>query len=261
MPSSLIVGGLLAADLGVDGGGDREQPHLAGLDLVGELAQPGHARVDRAREDRRVGLAAAGVRDVLGLLAGRRRARARARPPAAGRSSPPSRPPSGSSPGRALKSATRSLNDRYFDLAGTTIPSLSVISVAIGVVRESGTSEPLVSIAPSITSPVIISWYGSPEPLETSWESPSVPPAPSTLKTSIPSSSFAEREAPWNARAVVSQPPPGGRRRHDRELARRVRLRRVVAAGRPAGQRRSPPARRPRRRRRSPPASRVSLPS
>jgi hypothetical protein len=43
-------------------------------------------------------------------------------------------------------------------LAGTTIPSLSVISVAIGVVRESGTSEPLVSIAPSITRPVIISW-------------------------------------------------------------------------------------------------------
>ena len=61
-------------------------------------------------------------------------------------------------PGSALKSATRSLNDWYFDLAGTTIPSVSVISVAIGVVRVSGTSDPLVSIAPSITSPVIISW-------------------------------------------------------------------------------------------------------
>ena len=35
---------------------------------------------------------------------------------------------------------------------------LSLINVAIGVVRESGTSEPLVSIAPSITNPVIISW-------------------------------------------------------------------------------------------------------
>ena len=44
--------------------------------------------------------------------------------------------------------------------------------------------------------------------METSWESPSVPPAPSTLKTSIPSSSLAERDAPWNARAVVSHPPP-----------------------------------------------------
>ena len=57
-----------------------------------------------------------------------------------------------------MKSATRSLNDWYFDLAGTTIASVSVISVAIGVVRVNGTSDPLVSIAPSITSPVIISW-------------------------------------------------------------------------------------------------------
>ena len=88
------------------------------------------------------------------------------------------------------------------------MPSDSVIIVAIGVVRESGTSEPLVSIAPSITSPVIISWYGSPEDFETSWESPSVPPAPSTLKTSMPSSSLESRDAAWNARAVVSQPPP-----------------------------------------------------
>ena len=44
--------------------------------------------------------------------------------------------------------------------------------------------------------------------METSCESPSVPPAPSTLKTSMPSSSLAAREAPWNARAVVSHPPP-----------------------------------------------------
>ena len=35
-----------------------------------------------------------------------------------------------------------------------------------------------------------------------------MPPAPSTLKTSTPSSSFASRDAAWNARAVVSQPPP-----------------------------------------------------
>ena len=111
-------------------------------------------------------------------------------------------------PGSRLKSATSCSSERYLDFAGTTMPSVSVIIVAIGVVRESGTSEPLVSIAPSITSPVIISWYGSPEDFETSWESPSVPPAPSTLKTSIPSSSFESCDAPWNARAVVSQPPP-----------------------------------------------------
>ena len=61
-------------------------------------------------------------------------------------------------PGSRFKSAAISLKDLYFDLAGTTIPSDSVISVAIAVVRLSGTSEPLVSIAPSITSPVIISW-------------------------------------------------------------------------------------------------------
>ena len=111
-------------------------------------------------------------------------------------------------PGSRLKSAINSSKDRYFDFAGTTIPSLSVIIVAIGVVALSGTSEPLVSIAPSITSPVIISWYGSPEDFDTSCESPSVPPAPSTLKTSMPSSSFASREDDWKARAVVSQPPP-----------------------------------------------------
>ncbi len=61
-------------------------------------------------------------------------------------------------PGSRLKSAVRSDSERYFEFAGTTIPSVSVIIVAIGVVRSSGTSEPLVSIAPSITSPVIISW-------------------------------------------------------------------------------------------------------
>ena len=111
--------------------------------------------------------------------------------------------------GSRLKSSVRSFSDWYFEFAGTTIPSVSVIIVAIGVVRSSATSDPFVSIAPSITSPVIISWYGSPEDFETSCESPSVPPAPSTLKTSTPSSSFASRDAAWNARAVVSQPPPG----------------------------------------------------
>jgi hypothetical protein len=42
-------------------------------------------------------------------------------------------------------------------LAGTTIASLSVIIVAIGVVASSFTSDWFVSIAPSITCPVIIS--------------------------------------------------------------------------------------------------------
>ena len=82
------------------------------------------------------------------------------------------------------------------------------MSVAIGVVRVIGTSVPFVSIAPSITSPVIISWYGSPLDFDTSSESPSVPPAPSTLNTSTPSSNPASREEAWNARAVVSHPPP-----------------------------------------------------
>ena len=166
---------LAPVDLDVDGRGHREQPHLARLDLVDELAQPGDARVDRAGQDRRVRLAAARVRDVLGLLRVGARARARARPPAAGRSSPPSRPPSGSSPGRALKSSVRSLSDRYLEFAGTTIPSVSVIIVAIGVVRLSGTSDPLVSIAPSITSPVIISWYGSPRVLRDQLREPERP--------------------------------------------------------------------------------------
>ena len=110
-----------------------------------------------------------------------------------------------------------------------------MIIVAIGVVRVIGTSEPLVSIAPSITSPVIISWYGSPELFETSSESPSVPPAPSTLNTSMPSSSSASREAAWNARAVVSHPPPGAAGAMIASCRVGIRLRRVVAAGRSAG--------------------------
>ena len=110
-----------------------------------------------------------------------------------------------------------------------------MISVAIGVVRVIGTSEPLVSIAPSITSPVIISWYGSPLDFDTSSDSPSVPPAPSTLNTS---SAVVEprvlRSGLERARGRV--PPAAGRGgRHDRELARRIRLRRVVAAGRSPG--------------------------
>ena len=121
------------------------------------------------------------------------------------------------------------------EFAGTTMPSDSVIIVAIGVVRESGTSEPLVSIAPSITSPVIISWYGSPEDFETSWESPSVPPAPSTLKTSIPSSSLeSPRRVLERARGRVPA-AARGRRGHDRELAGGVRLRGVIAPGGTAG--------------------------
>jgi hypothetical protein len=59
--------------------------------------------------------------------------------------------------GSDLKSSVRSFSDRYLESAGTTMSSVSVIIVAIGVVRLSGTSDPLVSIAPSITSPVIIS--------------------------------------------------------------------------------------------------------
>ena len=162
---------------------------------------------------------------------GRRRARAPARRPAAGRSSPAEPPAQRIEPGSRLKSATSCSSERYLDFAGTTMPSLSVIIVAIGVVRESGTSEPLVSIAPSITSPVIISWYGSPEDFETSWESPSVPPAPSTLKTSMPSSSFESCDARLERARGRVPAAARGRRGHDRELPRGVRLGGVIAPG------------------------------
>ena len=115
------------------------------------------------------------------------------------------------------------------------MPSDSVISVAIGVVRASGTSEPLVSIAPSITSPVIISWYGSPEPLETSWERPERPARALDVEDLDAVVELGVRAtSAWNARAVVSQPPPAAAGAMIESWRVGIRLRRVVAAGGPA---------------------------
>ena len=63
---------------------------------------------------------------------------------------------------------------------GTTITSGSVVSSAIGVTSSRVTAESLKAIAPTITSPITISWLGWPWRLR-KLERPIVPPAPPTL--------------------------------------------------------------------------------
>ena len=63
----------------------------------------------------------------------------------------------------------------------TTIASGSEVSAAIGVVSATSSGAWLVSIAPSITSPMTIIWFASPLRLAASCASPIVPPAPETL--------------------------------------------------------------------------------
>jgi hypothetical protein len=124
---------------------------------------------------------------------------------------PPAEPP----PKRTAPVSRRSASTRSFvvfsgERAGTARTSASVVSVAIGVTWSIETGERFVSIAPSITRPMTMSWYGSPSAFETSCESPSVPPAPPTLKTSAPPCSANDsRIVDCRARAVESQPPPG----------------------------------------------------
>ena len=108
MPSSSMRRRLAAVDLDVHRRGDGEQAHLAGLDLVDDLRQPGDADVDRAGEDRRVGLAAAGVRDVAGLGGVGAERASRARRAAAGRCCPPSRRRRLTEPGSRSSASARS---------------------------------------------------------------------------------------------------------------------------------------------------------
>jgi hypothetical protein len=64
---------------------------------------------------------------------------------------------------------------------GTTMASDSAVSRAMGVVWSRVTGDLLVRIAPSITNPLTMSWFGS--LLLTNWARPTVPPAPGTLVT------------------------------------------------------------------------------
>ena len=146
----------------------------------------------------------------------------------------PSRPPSGSSPGRALKSSVSSLNDRYLEFAGTTIAlglgdhrrdrrrARERHVGAVGLDRpehhEPGHHQ-LVRVAGGLRDQL-----GEPERPARALD---VEDLDAVVELRVP-------RAAWNARAVVSQPPPAAAGRHDRELPRRVRLRRVVAAGRAA---------------------------
>jgi hypothetical protein len=55
------------------------------------------------------------------------------------------------------------------------------VSLAIGVTSSSRVFDSFVSIAPTITRPIVMSRLSSVS--RESWPSPIVPPAPSTLKT------------------------------------------------------------------------------
>ena len=111
----------------------------------------------------------------------------------------------------------------YGESSGTTMISSSPVSRAIGVASVTLTGDSLVSTAPTMTRPIIISSALSVSRL--SWPSPTVPPAPVTLKTctlrDIPACSWMTR---CISRAVVSQPPPGlaGAMIRNRERSPRV---------------------------------------
>ena len=234
MPSSLIVGGLLPVDLDVDRRGDREQPHLARLDLVDELRQPRHAGVDRAREDRRVRLAAARVRDVLRLRrVGAEHARELADQQLVGAARRAARPADRARV--ALEVGDQVLErlvlrlGRHDDPLGLGDQRRDRRRAARAARRSRWSRSRRASPARSSSAGT-----GRPSPWRRAAESPSVPPAPSTLKTSMPVVELVRaRRALERARGRVPAAARGGRG-HDRELARRVRLRRVVAAGRAA---------------------------
>jgi hypothetical protein len=97
-------------------------------------------------------------------------------------SAPPAEPPAKEIlAGSALNSSTSCSSVRNLELAGTTMTSGSLVREAIGVTFERFVGALFCSMAPTITSPMTISWLGSPARLEASRLRPMVPPAPGTL--------------------------------------------------------------------------------
>ena len=91
---------------------------------------------------------------------------------------------------------------------GTMTAPYSSISCAMGVVSPSVDSELLVYDAPTTPRPISIS--RSPLPLSfTVRARPTVPPAPSRLKTSVPLVMSPSSSTLAAVRAVTSYPPPG----------------------------------------------------
>ena len=121
---------------------------------------------------------------------------------------PPAEPPAiAFPPGSSAHAVVKSSSVSYGESAGTTITSDSPVRRAIGVTSSSVTAWLLVSIAPSMTRPIVISRLSSVS--RSSWPSPITPPAPSTLKTCTLRTSPERCSACCMTRLVVSQPPPG----------------------------------------------------
>ena len=153
---------------------------LACLDLIRELAEPGYAGAHATREDGRRRLAAAGVRYVVHL----RRVH-----PSLLREQPDQdlvRPASGAS---APAYAPRIGPEGFHELFEGLVLRIGRDHYGLPLREQAGdrrrlvevTGESLVWIAPSITSPMTINWFGSPALSLTNWASPIVPPAPPTL--------------------------------------------------------------------------------
>jgi hypothetical protein len=161
-----------------------------------------------AAHDRRLGFAAAGVRDVVDFRGSMPEACAIM--PARMWSEPPAEPPPHATlPGFALNWAISSLSEVIFEVPGTTTTSYSPVRRAIGVTCDRLTGDLFEMMAPTITIPPIISAFGSPLLELTNWAIPIVPPAPPLLSTVI----FLTVPSLWiaacSARPVWSQPPPG----------------------------------------------------
>ena len=127
--------------------------------------------------------------------------------------------------------------DWYGESPGTTIASASSISFATGVVWSRVASDWLLNCAPTTPRPICMSMSALPSSF-TSRCRPTVPPAPSRLKTSMPVAISSSSITAATARAVVSYPLPGelgtmNRRPLDRAVVAAARGR-AALGGRPA---------------------------
>ena len=98
--------------------------------------------------------------------------------------------------------------DWYGESARTTIASASSISFATGVVWSRVASDWLLNCAPTTPRPICMSMSALPSSFTSRWR-PTVPPAPSRLKTSMPVAISSSSMTAATARAVVSYPLPG----------------------------------------------------
>ena len=189
-------------------GADGQRPHVAGLDLVGELVVAGDAGVDGVGQQRVERLAAAGEGQVVELRG----------VDAAVPGDQPGQQVVGAALGPAADRRCRAGSafqaarncSRFWcgESPGTTMTSKSSASRAIGVTSASVASLSLAMMPPTITVPVTINVLAWPA-MSASWPSPMVPAAPGMLTTCTLLTMPSALSACWDSRATRSHPPPG----------------------------------------------------